>query len=265
MEAARRPHPRSVTVSPPRAAHRRVRDSDGRGPLLAYGDRVNEAPLSGGRVTRGVVRVANTVRRPRKPNSELVRALLGWLTELDLELAPRYLGVDDQGREMFSYLEGEVPDELDAGFTDATLVAAARLIRRFHDATAGSPLAEGLEVVCHNDLSPCNTVFRNGMPVALIDFDNTAPGIRLDDLGYALFLWLNLGTDGPDSAEQGRRVNVFCNAYGVPADATIVAAIASAVAGNIVRFRREGRLADVEWWQTQLDWVEQHSGMLAGN
>src|SRR5205814_8028526 len=35
---------------------------------------VNEAPLSGGRVTQGVVSVGDTVRRPRPPNAPLVRA-----------------------------------------------------------------------------------------------------------------------------------------------------------------------------------------------
>src|SRR5437868_8010810 len=157
---------------------------------------------------------------------------------------------------MFGFLEGDVPDELDAGYSDATLVAAARLIRRFHDATAGSPLAEGCEVVCHGDLSPCNAVFRGGVPVGLIDFDNAAPGARLDDLGYALFLWLNIGTDGPAPAEQARRIGVFCAAYGVPAGHWTVAAIRSAVAANIKRLRQEDRRADVEWWQAQLDWVE---------
>lgn len=219
---------------------------------------MSDVPLSGGRVTTGVVRVAGTVRRPAKPNAALVRALLARLAELDLEIAPRYLGVDDQSREIFSYLEGDVPDELDAGFNDATLVEAARLIRRFHEATTGSPLAEGSEVVCHNDLSPCNFVFRAGVPVAIIDFDNAAPGARLDDLGYALFLWLNIGTDGPAPAEQARRITVFCDACGVPTGAQIIGAMASAVSDNIERLRADGRPADAEWWQAQLDWTVQH-------
>jgi Ser/Thr protein kinase RdoA (MazF antagonist) len=121
---------------------------------------MSEAPLSGGRVTPGVVRVGGTVRRPPKANVALVRGVLALLAELGLDVAPRYLGSDEQGRETFSYLEGEVPDELDAGFSDATLASAARLIRRYHDATAGSTLADGCEIVCHNDLSPCNFVFR---------------------------------------------------------------------------------------------------------
>jgi len=225
---------------------------------------VGELPLSGGRVTQGVVRVADTVRRPPQPNSALVRALLAHLAALHLEIAPRYLGADQQGREIFSYLEGEVPAELDASFSDATLTAAARLIRRFHDATAGTELAGGQEVVCHNDLSPCNFVFRAGKPVAMIDFDNAAPGTRLHDLGYALFLWLNLGTDGPDAAEQARRIEIFCNAYGTAPGTPIITVIEAAVAANIQRLRADGRLADVEWWQAQLDWIEQHQRRLTG-
>ncbi len=195
----------------------------------------------------------------------LVRALLGRFDQLGLQLAPRYLGVDGEGREILSYLEGEVPEELDAGFSDATIAEAARLIRRFHDATAGSPLAESGEVVCHGDLSPCNTVFRAGVPVALIDFDHAAPGNRLDDLGYALFLWLNLGTDGPCPSEQARRISVFCDAYGVPAGAGTVAAVSSAVAVNIERLRADGRLADLAWWQAQHDWLAAHCDELAGS
>jgi Ser/Thr protein kinase RdoA (MazF antagonist) len=223
---------------------------------------MSEAPLSGGRVTPGVVRVGGTVRRPPKANVALVRGVLALLAELGLDVAPRYLGSDEQGRETFSYLEGEVPDELDAGFSDATLASAARLIRRYHDATAGSTLADGCEIVCHNDLSPCNFVFRAGVPVGIIDFDNAAPGARLDDLGYALFLWLNIGSDSPAAAKQARRIKIFCDAYGVPAGAEIVDAIAAAVAGNIEHLRADGRLADVEWWQAQLDWVEQHRAEL---
>jgi aminoglycoside phosphotransferase (APT) family kinase protein len=188
--------------------------------------------------------------------------LLEHLAALGLDLAPRYLGVDELGRETFTYLEGDVPDELDDRFDDRTLVAAGRLVRRFHDATAGSALAEGREVVCHNDLSPCNFVFRSGEPVALIDFDAAAPGQRLDDLGYALFLWLNLGTDGPGAVEQARRISVFSQAYGVSAGADIVSAIVAAVAANIERLRADSRFADIEWWQAQLDWINEHRAAL---
>jgi hypothetical protein len=42
-----------------------------------------------------------------------------------------------------------------------SLAGIARLVRQFHDLTAGTPLAGDQEVVCHNDLSPKNTVYRD--------------------------------------------------------------------------------------------------------
>jgi hypothetical protein len=74
---------------------------------------------------------------------------------------------------------------------------------------------------------------------------------------------LNIGTHGPAAAEQARRIRVFCAAFGVPVGPGIVAAISSAVAANIERLRQGDRLADVEWWQAQLDWIEQNGAMLA--
>jgi aminoglycoside phosphotransferase (APT) family kinase protein len=219
---------------------------------------MDERRLTGGRVTKGVTRIGDTVRRPAGPNSRFVRALLAYLERCGFEAAPRYLGSDERGREIFSFHHGYVPADLDSGIPDTVLVSAARLIRRFHDATAGAPIADQGEVVCHNDLSPCNFVFREDKPVAIIDFDAAAPGERLDDVGYALFLWLNLGTDGPPPHEQARRIQLFCDAYGVVADATVVEATIRAVVSNIERLRAAERLTDVEWWQAQLDWLNNH-------
>jgi aminoglycoside phosphotransferase (APT) family kinase protein len=217
---------------------------------------MEEIPLTGGRVSPGVVLVGGTVRRPIGPNSRFVRELLALLHQRGFDAAPLYLGSDERGREVFSFLPGAVPPDLDPAVPDDALAAAARLIRRFHDATAGTDLAGMREVVCHNDLSPCNFVFRDGRPVGIIDFDAAAPGERLEDLGYALFLWLNLGTDGPPPHEQARRIRQFCDAYGISTDAAVVEAIVRAVASNIDRLRAAQRLRDVEWWQAQLDWLD---------
>jgi len=219
---------------------------------------MDELRLHGGRVTEGVVRVGDTVRRPRKANSAFVRDLLSYLQEQGFDGAPRFLGADELGRETFSYLPGEVPAELDPDLSDQVLVNAARLIRRFHDATAGSQLAGERETVCHNDLSPCNFVFREGHPIGIIDFDAAAPGSRLGDLGYAIFLWLNLGTDGRDPDEQARRIQLLCEAYRISADRRVVNAILDAIASNVKRLEDQGRHADADWWQRQLDWVAQH-------
>jgi aminoglycoside phosphotransferase (APT) family kinase protein len=68
-----------------------------------------------------------------------------------------------------------------------------------HDATAGTDLARGHEVVCHNDPSPCNYVLHDGRPAALIDFDHAAPGDRLRDVAYADWLWTISADDGRPS------------------------------------------------------------------
>ena len=92
---------------------------------------------------------------------------------------PLPLGTDEAGREMFSYIDGKVAADL-GFYEDRVLLSAAGLIRRFQDLSTDllSPAGScaGIEGVCHNDLSPCNFVFRNGLPVAMIDFDAVAPG-----------------------------------------------------------------------------------------
>jgi hypothetical protein len=67
-----------------------------------------EIPLLGGDVTEDVVRVGDTVRRPLKPNSPLIHALLTHLEAVGFTGAPRFLGIDAAGREVLSYIEGEV-------------------------------------------------------------------------------------------------------------------------------------------------------------
>lgn len=185
---------------------------------------LEEIPLTGGRSTHGVVRVGDTVRRPIRPNARFVHALLTHLEGIGFDGAPRFLGLDEQGREMLTFIEGHAPPDL-GWFTDEQLVAASRLIRRYHDATAGSSLASEGEIVCHNDLSPCNAVFVDGAPIALIDFDAAAPGPRLRDLAYAAWLWLDIGNDDIALPEQARRLHLFCEVYGEQDVPAVVEAI----------------------------------------
>ena len=176
-----------------------------------------EKLLTGGRITQGVVRIGNTVWRPTGPHTLFVHSLLRHLEEGRFDGTLRVLGIDVQGREILSFIQGHVPQDL-ATLSDVQLVRAAELIRRFHDATAGSALAGEEEVVCHNDLPPCNMVFVNGTPSAFIDFDEAAPGSRSQDLGYALWLFLDLGAEDVDIRTQGRRVRMMCDAYGLDDD-----------------------------------------------
>jgi len=221
-----------------------------------------EVALTGGRQTPGVVRVGDTVRRPAGPHSPFVHAVLRHLERAGFDGAPRVLGTDERGREILSYVEGFVPDNLDAGLADDQLADAAGLLRRFHDATAGSRLAAGAEVVCHNDISPVNTVFVGGRPAALIDFDTARPGPRIRDVAYGVFLWLNLGWDGPGPQEQRRRMRLWCDAYGITGRDGLLDEVKRRVACTVRRRRADGAAGPATWWQAQLEWIERNEKRL---
>jgi len=185
-----------------------------------------ENPLTGGWVTTGVVRVGDTVRRPPTKNAPLAQRLLEHLEEVGFEAAPRFLGIDEQGREILTFIEGDVPSDCRTMiWGDDQLVAAASLLGRFHAATAGHAMAADADAVCHNDFGPWNLVWKDDMPVGIIDFDEAAPGTCLDDLGYAIWKHLNLGLVDLSPREHGRRLKVMCTAYGVPPDAHVLTAI----------------------------------------
>jgi hypothetical protein len=189
-----------------------------------------ETPLGGGWVTGGVVRVGETVRRPLGPRSPFVHALLRQLEEVGFDGAPRLLGIDDLGREILTFVRGSTPSDCGAiVWSDTRLASVATLLRRFHDATAGSELAGKRDVVCHHDFGPWNLVWRDGVPVAIIDFDEAAPGSRGDDLGYAIWKHLNLGLLDVAPTEQARRMRVVISAYGeANAGDDVVAAVGRA-------------------------------------
>ncbi|GAB3896058.1 phosphotransferase [Microbispora bryophytorum] len=190
-----------------------------------------EEVLTGGGVNR-VVRVGGTVRRPARRWTPAVHALLDHLAAAGFGGAPRAHGCDGEGREVLDFLPGEVPDyPLPAyAMADEALAGAGTLLRDYHDATAGFAPAEGAEwcfpprapaeVVCHGDVAPYNCVFREGRPVAFIDFDTAHPGPRVWDVAYAAYRFVPLHDPGrdrsaPEVEEQARRLRVFADAYGL--------------------------------------------------
>ena len=116
------------------------------------------------------------VRRDPGDRAELVHELLRHFGQRGWTGALRLLGTDGQGREMLTFLDGHVPwqSPADRASSAESLAGVARLVRRFHDLTAGMPLAGDQEVACDNDISPKNTIYRDdgeGMrPVAFIDW-----------------------------------------------------------------------------------------------
>ncbi len=232
-----------------------------------------EVPLAGGRLTEGVVRVSETVRRPLQPRSQFVHRLLGHLERAGFEGAPRFRGVDERDREILTFVEGWVPPDLDH-WADEQVACAARVLRRYHDATAGFDRAEGAEVVCHNDPSPCNYVFVDARPRALIDFDAAAPGRRISDVAYACWLWvLSSDDDAPALGEQARQLDVFVEAYGTEQRPALIDAIASRQRENLEAVRSRARSADpavagyarssIEWHRREMAWLAGHRDELA--
>ena len=195
-------------------------------------------PLRGGRITQGVVRIGDTVRRPASEASPFVAALLGLLERRGFEGAPRYVGRDQVGRDMFSYVPGWVPSKL-RPWADAQVAAAGALARAMHEATRGSDLAGRHQVVCHHDLGPNNAVFQDGMPVAFIDFDMAAPGSPLEDVGYLAWLWcVSSKEDAPSVDVQAAQVRVLADAYG----------LADLERGVLVDAMLERQVRNVRFW-----------------
>src|SRR6185503_6959872 len=89
-----------------------------------------EIPLTGGRTTTGVVRVGHTIRRPIDGRGPLAHGLLHHLERRGFNGAPRFLGIDNAGREVLSFIPGFVPPEL-GYFTGTQLAAAARSYASF--------------------------------------------------------------------------------------------------------------------------------------
>ncbi len=197
-------------------------------------------------------------------------------------------------REVLTYLDGEVAADPSwhpghghrlPAYTRTTesLRAAARLLRGLHEAAAGfrpgetsyrfhpHPPGPG-EVVCHGDLGPWNTVYRDGLPVAFIDWDSAEPASPLTDLAAAAWAFVPLapagqlaeaGFGGPEYiADMATRLAEFAVAYGLADPCSILPELARC---KLVSAGRIGYLAPTtasaadsfEHLASQLRWIDQ--------
>lgn len=176
-----------------------------------------EEVLAGGNST-DVIRIGSTVHRTAGPWTPAVHRLLSTLRAHGVTEVPEPLGFDGQGREVVTYLPGDVanyplPDWL---WSVQNLSDSARLLRRIHDAGTHLPrdgatwqLAahSPAEVMCHNDFAPYNMVFRDGRLVGVIDFDTASPGPRIWDLAYLAYRIVPFVQDaGPGAPAQDERL-----------------------------------------------------------
>lgn len=149
---------------------------------------LEEIPLGGN--LNDAVRVGDTVRRRAGPWTPAVHTLLRFLEAKGFP-APRVRGIDEKGREILEYLDGEAhagnPIPLpNSVFREEHMIGAARLLRRYHETVADFPLQPGAiwrlvspephELILHNDWSPWNALFRDGRFALTLDWDLAGPG-----------------------------------------------------------------------------------------
>jgi aminoglycoside phosphotransferase (APT) family kinase protein len=149
----------------------------------------------------------------------MVAAFLDEIRAQGFSGVPRVIAADDAGQFVVEYIEGEVLGPPPYRLGEARARSAARLIRAFHDASEGTGLAGGYEIVMHGDLGPHNLVFRGEEAVAIIDWDEqVGPGTRANDLAHAIWCCADLLDDEIPGPEQRLLLEAMCNEYGgIPA------------------------------------------------
>jgi len=233
--------------------------------------------LQGGVANAGeVVRIGTEVRRPSNPNSPTIHRLLDHVRDAGFEGASQPIAVAD-GTERLVFVDGDVPipPYPDWAQTDAVLASTAHLIRGLHDASAGfdqtgatwsrelidrhaDPAADEI-VICHNDVCMENIVFRDGVAVALLDFDFAAPGRRAHDI--AAFARMCVPIDDDEGAAQlgwrptdrPRRLAVIADAYGLDSDqrSELLACLDDTIARGgefVLRHVEAGEQAFIDMW-----------------
>jgi hypothetical protein len=229
---------------------------------------VEEQLMAGGNAG-GAVRIDSTVRRQVGPWTPAVHALLHYLEEVGFTRAPRALGIDEQGREVLSFLAGNtVADQRPWPpwvHSDDALVQVARWLRNYHLAVAGfqppkdAHWREGTVwrpglIVGHNDAAPYNAVWSDdGQLRGFFDWDLAAPVTREWDLAFTAFAWVPLHARHivqPEGftafPQRPRRLRLFLTEYGWTGDQAAFAATVQArireSADRVDRVAAEGDL-----------------------
>jgi hypothetical protein len=234
--------------------------------------RMQDVPLSGGN-TNAPVRRGDAVHRIAGAWTPTIHRLLEHVAARGIHWLPRPLGVDEQGREVLTFLPGTVPayPMPPAVWTHALLLESAHLLRAFHDATADFPRdgavwqqpdREPAEVICHNDFVPYNFVLEEGRIVGVIDVDMASPGPRARDLAHLAYRIVPLAAPGnPDLPtspldERRQRLAALVAAYDGPTVEEVLswlrpllddaAAFAEGRGGRFLEHAR-GYRADAAW------------------
>ncbi|MEW9549034.1 phosphotransferase [Nonomuraea sp. NPDC050783] len=215
----------------------------------------------------GAIRIGRTVRRPVRAWTASVHELLRHLESKGFEGAPRVLGVDADGREILTYLDGDTLGGRSVWpqwtRTEDTLRQVARWLRAYHEAVAdfvpspsarwrtGGRWAPGL-VIAHNDASPFNAAWHEGRLAGFFDWDFAGPATVDSDVAWVALSWVPLharrvaAAEGfTDFAARPARLLTFLDAYGWTGDpVTLIADIRRRMTERAARIRRLGPAGD---------------------
>ena len=167
------------------------------GGVVVGGSGADEGEALAGRVTE-FTRVGDTVRRPATANTASMRQLLLHLELAGFDGAPRVLGSEPGGGVVLTWIDGWVPTDFEGWRLDPrALESVGELLRAYHDCVQGFTPESGFEegaqevaegqIVCHGDIAPRNTVFRDGRAVSFIDWDGVFVSEPMWDLGHAVW------------------------------------------------------------------------------
>jgi hypothetical protein len=184
--------------------------------------------------------------------------------------SPRVLGVDGDA-EILTWIEGESGA---AGWAQVVpergVRAWASFLRSYHDAVAdyappaGSTWSSGRgacgegEVVCHGDFGPWNAVWHGQEIAGLIDWDHARTAPPMFDVAYGLEYVAPFRSDREsielmghrEPPDRRRRVEVFCDAYGIDVPADLVGEVARQqrqTADTVEKLAREGIEPQASW------------------
>lgn len=180
-----------------------------------------------------VIRAGRTVRRPSRPWTGTVHALLRHLEDVGFAGAPRVAGsgFDPEGNEVLTYVEGTVSSG--RVWSEEGIWEVGRMLRDLHAATASfRPPQEAAwqpwwmhsdgpgRVIGHCDAGPWHVVTREDRPIALIDWTLAGPVDPLDEVVSAGWWNAQLHDDDvaerrqlPGAAIRARQLGVFLDGY----------------------------------------------------
>lgn len=164
------------------------------------------------------VRVGETVRRSQRENTGLVQRVLRRLEATGVAWAPRALGIDEEAREVLSWIPGETA----SSGKQVDLFLLVGIVRQLHDLTAN--LVEGFECVVHDDLQPRNVVVQDRVPVGLVDWEQARPGRRVEDVATLCWSFIE-PTPDRDPVELGERWRHLVVAYRLQTPDDVVATV----------------------------------------